>query len=375
MDQDITPSPAPAGQLVTPSPGAFGLADYEEPPVRVQLDVRRPFPRGTNAAHRHLRNQESAAGASSKRSLLNKVALAFGAPQPPKLAAEDRRATHQHQTYAYDYVDWGSMTPDAVSEVMAGFRDRGVPPSTRNAMRAAIRGVATEAWMLGQLDHATLDRIKQLKAARYSSTTRAGTAHSAETIRALLDLCDGDPSARACRDGLMIALMASVGLRRAEVVGLQLKDIDLVSGEITVEGKGQKQRTLTLPDCVLSRVTDYLDRFRGRSPGYLLNPIWAKQDRPSSDYLRKPLSLRSVNDRLEGLRQRLPEELKLAPHDLRRTCATDLREAGMSMREIQVVLGHASVVTTERYILDDTKDHREKAARLQAGRFSVRRRG
>lgn len=373
MEHDIIPAPGVGsdGQLATPG-GVGVMADYSAPPIRIQLDLRRPFPRGTNAAHRHLRNQESAAGAASKRSLLNKVALAFGAPEPPKLTAADQRSTHRQQAFPYDYVDWGSMTPDAVSEVMAGFRDRGVSPATRNAIRAAIRGVATEAWMLGQMGHATLDRIKQLKAARHSKVTRAGTAHSAETIRALLDLCDGDASARACRDGMMIALMASVGLRRAEVVSLQLKDIDLATGDITVEGKGQKQRTLTLPDCVLARVTDYLDRFRGRAPGYLINPIWPKQTKPSDDYLPKPLSLRSVNERLEHLRRRLPEEMKLAPHDLRRTCATDLREAGMTMREIQVILGHASVVTTERYILDDTKDHRDKAARLQSGRFALR---
>ena len=373
MNQDHVPTGRPPSDAIVFNDAPTALVDYHAAPVFVQTDVRQPLPRGTNAAHRHLRNQESAAGASSKRSLINQVALAFGAPKPPKLTRQDdQRSTHAQQPYPYDYVDWSTMTPDAISEVLARFRDRGASPATRNAMRAAIRGVATEAWMLGQMDHATLDRIKQIKAARYSKLSQGGTAHTAETIRALLDLCDRDTSARAFRDGLMIALMTSVGLRRAEVVGLQLKDIDFKTAEITVEGKGQKQRTLTLPDCVMWRLNTYLDRYRSREPGYLFNPIWIKQTRPAANYLKTPLSLRSINERLEQLRLKLPDDLALAPHDLRRTCATDLRDAGMTMREIQVILGHASVVTTERYIFDDTKDHRQKAARLQTGKFAFR---
>ncbi|WP_075881891.1 tyrosine-type recombinase/integrase [Vreelandella massiliensis] len=372
MKQDIKHVDTADHSLTVLQQPQSGLVDYEAPPIRVRHDINHPFPRGTNAAHRHLRNQESAASASSKRSLINEIATkALGAPKPPKLLAPngDQRALHPQQAFPYDYVDWASLTPDVVSEILATYRDGGVSPAKRNAVRSVIRGIATEAWMLDQMSHATLDRIKQIKAARYSYAKRAGKAHSAETIRALLDLCDQEPSARAFRDGLMISIMAAVGLRRAEAVSMQLKDIDFSNGEITVEGKGQKQRTLTLPDCVLWRLNEYLDRYRGRDAGYLFNPIWVKQKAPARDYLKKPLSLRSVNERLERLRLMLPNDLQLAPHDLRRTCATDLREAGMSMREIQVVLGHASVVTTERYVLDETKDHREKAARLQAGRF------
>ncbi|MBE0465352.1 tyrosine-type recombinase/integrase [Vreelandella alkaliphila] len=369
----VSQSNALAGVL--PASASTGLMDYETPPVRVRHDLSQPFPRGLNPAHRHLRNQESAASASSKRSLINEIATkALGAPQPPKLAAPngDGRALHPNQAFAYDYVDWATLTPDVVSEILASYRDAGMSPAKRNAVRSVIRGIATEAWMLDQISHATLDRIKQVKSARYSHAKRAGTAHSAQTIRALLDLCDEKPTARDFRDGLMIAMMAAVGLRRAETVSIQLKDIDFATNEITVEGKGQKQRTLTLPDCVAWRLNEYLDQYRGRDAGYLFNPIWVKQKAPAKEYLKTPLSLCSVNNRLERLRKMLPDNLQLAPHDLRRTCATDLREAGMSMREIQVVLGHASVVTTERYVLDETKDHREKAARLQSGRFGYK---
>lgn len=60
-----------------------------------------------------------------------------------------------------------------VSEILATYRDSGQSPAKRNAVRAVIRGIATEAWMLDQISHATLDRIKQIKAARYSHAKRA----------------------------------------------------------------------------------------------------------------------------------------------------------------------------------------------------------
>lgn len=176
---------------ITPSFPATGVMDYEEPPVRVIFDLSQPFPRGSNAAHRHLRNQESVASVTSKRSLINEIATkALGAPKPPKLSApnNDGRAQHPNQAFPYDYVDWSTLTPDVVSEILATYRDSGQSPAKRNAVRAVIRGIATEAWMLDQISHATLDRIKQIKAARYSHAKRAGTAHSAGTIRALLDL-------------------------------------------------------------------------------------------------------------------------------------------------------------------------------------------
>lgn len=364
---EAAPPPTP---LAHQGQTGVGFADYEEPPVVIQHDLSRPFPRGTNPAHRHLRNQESRYGAQSKRSLVNQLALAMGAPEPPKLTPPnaDGRFTHPDQRYPYDYVDWATMTPGPITEVLAGFRDRDKSAATRNAMRALIRGIATESWMLGRMSHETVDRIKQIKAAKHAKKG-GGKAQPETVITALLQLCDRDPSARGFRDGLMLALMTACGLRRVEIVRIELAHILHSTREIEVLGKGQKHRTVGVPDCVWWRLNTYIERFRGDQPGFLFNPMWGKQASPQAANLTRGLTVRAVNQRLERLRLQLPDDIKISPHDLRRTCGTDLFNAGMSMRKIQVILGHESMSTTERYVFDETDAYRSEAARLQSGRF------
>lgn len=356
--------------IADPGHTGVSIVDYDAPPVVIQHDLSHPFPRGTNPAHRHLRNQESRYGAQSKRSLVNQLALAMGAPTPPKLMPPhgDRRFTHPDQRYPYDYVDWATLTPDAISEVLAGLRDRGMSASSRNAMRAVIRGIATESWMLGRMSHETVDRIKQIKAAKHARKG-GGNAQPEDVITALLQLCDRDPTARGFRDGLLLTLMTACGLRRVEVVRIELSHIRFATREIEVLGKGQKHRTVGVPDCVWWRLTTYLSRFRGDQPGFLFNPMWGKQDAPQPKNLTRGLTVRAINQRLERLRLQLPDDIRLSPHDLRRTCGTDLFKAGMSMRQIQIILGHASMSTTERYVFDETDAYRREAARLQSGRF------
>nr|WP_298059822.1 site-specific integrase [uncultured Halomonas sp.] len=363
-------APSPTTPIAHHRQTGIGIVDYESPPVVIQHDLSRPFPRGTNPAHRHLRNQESRYGAQSKRSLVNQLALALGAPEPPKLTPPngDRRFTHPDQRYPYDYVDWATMTPGPITEVLAGFRDREMSASTRNAMRVLIRGIATESWMLGRMSHETVDRIKQIKAAKHAKKG-GGKAQPETVISALLQLCDRDPSARGFRDGLMLALMTACGLRRVEIVRIELAHIHHAQREIEVLGKGQKHRTVGVPDCVWWRLTTYIARFRGNQPGFLFNPMWGKQEAPQLENLTRGLTVRAINQRLERLRLQLPDDIKISPHDLRRTCGTDLFNAGMSMRQIQVILGHESMSTTERYVFDETDAYRSEAARLQSGRF------
>ncbi|PXX95900.1 tyrosine-type recombinase/integrase [Halomonas sp. LBP4] len=349
------------------------VVDYDEIPIRISPV---PLPRGKNPAFRHLRAQAAQTSRVSKRSQLNRVALMLGAPKPPKLSLDgDSRKVHPEQLFPMDYVHWEDLTQDIVSDIIFNLqrkaeaeRDKDLSPATRNTYRALLRGVAQEAWGLKQMAYEDVERIRSVKALKYKRLP-GGRAHPEQVIRALLDVCDSVDSALHCRDGLMVALLASTGMRRAELVGVQIEDIDERTREVKITGKGNKDRVLEIPASVWDRLADYLDRYRGHQPGALFTPIWNNRDTPR--ITKKGLSESTINLRLDTIREKAGNLIgvSIAPHDLRRTFATDLYNSGMTIREIQILLGHASAITTETYLFDESSEYRKKAAKINANRF------
>lgn len=342
--------------------------DYAEIPVRISPH---PLPRGTNPAFRHLRSQEAKVSVASKRSQLNRVALILGAPEPERLVVDgDKRKVHPSQTFPMDYVFWEDLTADRVSEVLAQLRDQGLSPASRNAYRSLLRGVAREARLLKKMTHEDVQLINEVKGARFHRIP-GGKAHAEGVIETMLSVCDQSDTAINARDGLMIALLATTGLRRAELVGVRLEDLSLDSHEVKVTGKGNKDRVLVIPDGVWDRLVDYLERYRGYEPGFLFTPVWNNRAEPSLK--DGALSTTSINRRIDAIRRRAEGLLgtNIAPHDLRRTFATDLYNAGMTIREIQILLGHASAATTEAYLFDESSEYRKKAATINANRFKM----
>lgn len=381
MSDERSIVPSPARPPANPSPthahhAGHQVVDFLEVPIRISPV---PLPRSTNPAFRHLRAQAAHTSRVSKRSQLNRIARMIGAPEPPKLVVDDDvRKLHPQQLFPMDYVHWEDLTMELVSDLLFNLervptkRDSGKPkdlsPATRNTYRALLRGVAQEAWGLKKMPYEDVERIRSLKAQKYKSLP-GGRAQSEDVIRALLEVCDSTDSALHCRDGVMIALLVTTGMRRAEIVGIQLSDIDEQTREVRITGKGSKERLIKIPDAVWSRLVDYLERYRGYEPGALLTPVWNNRSKPQ--VTQKGLSEATINQRLEAIRQKANtlRTLDIAPHDMRRTFATDLYNQGMSIRAIQHLLGHASAMTTETYLFDDSKEYRQQAAELNADRF------
>jgi integrase/recombinase XerD len=166
------------------------------------------------------------------------------------------------------------------------------------------------------------------------------------------------------RDLAFLATTLLTGLRLSELIGLNLGAIDGRPGErrIKVVGKGRKERTVPIEE-PLERVIDaYLDSRRERFPGVTLGP-------------RAPLFVDRRGDRLKrggahylversyqaaGLANRVPAGAMV--HALRHTYATRLAEDGASATEIQALLGHESLNTSQGYI-DATANQTRQAAR------------
>ena len=156
----------------------------------------------------------------------------------------------------------------------------------------------------------------------------------------------------------IIAVAYLSGGRRAELAGLHLADLDLDPPAIRVVGKGGKQRLVPLSPTATPTIESWL-AWRGNQPGPLFCPI----DRADNVRHGHSLSGEAIRQVL-GRRSLAAGVNALSPHDLRRSYAGDLLDAGADLPAVQQLLGHASPATTSRYDRRGDKARRTAAERL-----------
>lgn len=235
--------------------------------------------------------------------------------------------------------------------------EQGYKPATVNKYLAALRGVLRAAWLMGQMDANDYQRAAAVEGVR-GSTVPAGRELTPGELAALATVCATDPSPAGPRDAAILGLMVTGGLRRAEVVALDLADVDLETGRVLVRGKGRKERTVYLVNGALTALRDWV-AVRGNEPGPLFVPI-AKGgiirlgQRMTPQAIYKMLQKRATQAGVPPF----------TPHDLRRTFVSQLLAAGVDIAIVARMAGHASVETTARYDRRPEEAKREAAARL-----------
>lgn len=170
-----------------------------------------------------------------------------------------------------------------------------------------------------------------------------GRALSIGEVQALFHVCAQDLSVKGIRDAALIAVLYSAGLRRSEVVALDLADWNERDNCLTVRsGKGDKDRTTYLDDGARAALTDWL-RWRREGPGALFYPA-----RKGGKVEARRMTDQAV---LDILPQRGKEAnlASFSPHDFRRTFASNMIDAGVDIVTVQNLMGHASPVTTAHY--------------------------
>lgn len=247
---------------------------------------------------------------------------------------------------------WHRITFPEAARVRAVLVE-GYAPATVNRYLVAFRGVLAESWALEQLSADARDRLCHgLRNVRVGRLQR-GRVLPAGELAAIFAACTRDLGPAAARDAAVVAVMAGTGARRDEVARLDVGDVDLAAATIRVIGKGNVERSLPATPTVAGWVQAWLE-VRGTDPGPLFPPIHAGTVGAGRI---GPSALWRVVTR----RARQAELVRPAtPHDLRRTHATSLLEAGADLHLVAQLLGHQSVNTTIRY------DRRGDAARRQA---------
>ncbi len=218
----------------------------------------------------------------------------------------------------------------------------GLAPSSLNLHLTVLRKLAREAAANGILAHEAAAGIASVKGSR-AQGGRLGVWLTLDQAQALLTSPGGE-SLRSWRDRALLAVLIGCGLRRSEVATLALEQIEQREGRwvlVDVEGKGRRIRSVPMPAWAKAAV----DRWTGAAGitgGRLFRRLSQKNE------LGEGLTAQAVYLIVKGYAERLG--IAVAPHDLRRTFAKLAHRGRSPVEQIQLSLGHESILTTERYL-------------------------
>jgi len=148
------------------------------------------------------------------------------------------------------------------------------------------------------------------------------------------------------RNAAVLELFYSTGMRLSELRGINRMDIDLLSQQVKVRGKGRKERIIPVGDHAQLALRNYESK-----RDELLRAIGPKGDR-TAFFLStrgKRISLRAIQNAVKSFLDLIDESSGLSTHSLRHTFATHLLDAGADLRAVQELLGHSSISTTQIY--------------------------
>lgn len=148
------------------------------------------------------------------------------------------------------------------------------------------------------------------------------------------------------RNRAMLELFYSTGMRLSELRGINRSDMDLLSQQVKVRGKGKKERIIPVGDHAQLALRNYEAK-----RDELISNAAAGADRMAFflSARGKRISVRAIQSAVSGFLDAIDEDAGLSTHSLRHTFATHLLDAGADLRAVQELLGHASISTTQIY--------------------------
>ena len=278
------------------------------------------------------------------RSMLNRMAARF---------SDDRLDAHG--------FPWHELTYAQVAELRTQL-GRQYAPRTANNYLSALKGVLRESKRLGLLDPAAYDLLTDQPPVR-GEALPAGRHVQADELARLFAYLGTLETASGARDRAAFVLLRGTGIRRAEACSLDVAAYQPFRSQLTVEhGKGRKERVVFLPDWVVAEVDDWLG-WRGHEPGALLCTV----DKHGNVYPRRHPHPDTLWERFVAHVEAAGVE-HFTPHDLRRTFAGDLLEAGHDLVKVQRAMGHTYPSQTARYDRRGLETRRDMAASIPAPR-------
>lgn len=248
--------------------------------------------------------------------------------------------------------DCSKMCADELAMIKAQLQNQGLAPSSINTSLAAYKGVAKEAWkekLIKVNDYQDIKGIPRIRSSRIPK----GRALDLKELNKLIDYCLQENGVLGKRDAALIALVYGAGLRRQEAADLSLSCYDKRNQSLSVIGKEDKERQHPLNARTVNIIECWLAE-RGNETGpFFYSYYKGGSPRPGKMSGQAVYHIISKRYKESGVE-------RLTPHDLRRTYATNLLDAGEDIFTVQDMMGHASIETTRIY------DQRGKKATVKA---------
>ena len=235
-----------------------------------------------------------------------------------------------------------------IERFMAWLYDRGCEPASQARILSGVRSFFRFLLITDRIDESPADFIETPKFGRHLPDVL--TTAEIDAIMAAID----KSTVKGRRDDAMIEVLYSCGLRVSELISLRLGDLFFGEGYVRVTGKGDKQRLVPMSRAAREKIQRYLDDVRDRRGSeqtvFLNNRGRALTRVMVFTIIRQAVVTAGIDK-------------SVSPHTFRHSFATHLLEGGASIRQVQEMLGHESILTTEIYTHLDAEHLRQTVER------------
>jgi integrase/recombinase XerD len=236
--------------------------------------------------------------------------------------------------------DWADVTRDDLIEYILWLKEREYASATVARKVAAMKSFFGFLLRTGNIEDNPAEELDSPKVKKQLPQTLTPD----EVDRLLAQPAKTGDTPKALRDTAILEMLYATGMRVSEIASVTLDDVDLQAGTVRCVGKGSKERMMPLYAEATKAVQVYLDKGRSRLLG---------QNKAERTLFLNPRGERLTRQGLwliiKGYARQLGLEDRVTPHTLRHSFATHMLNGGAGLREVQRLLGHANISTTQVY--------------------------
>lgn len=234
--------------------------------------------------------------------------------------------------------NWETLTPGILSGYLVWLQQKQYRSSTVSRKVATVRSFLNFLFSEGVISHELLDWLHQPKIGKRLPKTLSQTQ-----VNRLIQSTTLDETALALRDQAIMELLYATGMRATELVTLTIDDLDLGTCAIRCLGKGSKERTIP----IYHEASEILIRYLNEGRPFLLRVPTERTVFVNN--LGNPLTRQGIWFLVQHYADIAGLPQWVTPHTLRHSFATHLLEGGAELREVQQLLGHSNITTTQIY--------------------------
>lgn len=234
-------------------------------------------------------------------------------------------------------LSWESLDSDVIRDWMESLMDKGDMASSVNRNLSAVRSFFYFALSHGLVEHDPSHVVRGPK----KQKPLPQFVRESEIDRLIDTPAYWGSEYNDVRARTIIILFYSTGIRRAELIGLNTKDVDFVTRQLKVTGKRNKQRLIPFGDEVEKALRDYI-ALRDQIVGRPTDALFTQEDGERITISRVASLVKEHLSQVTTLKKR-------SPHVLRHSFATAMLNNGAGLESVRKLLGHESVATTEIY--------------------------